>query len=190
VENSTGYPHGSLDGKTTNRTMTLNHETWARYGHSCGEDFIASDHAAKNPDYAFSNLKDMIAQPWTTFGFLEPITILVVDKNGDPVENSQIAFENCADGYLAEGTTDGNGMYHHPYFQTGTYNITAKNGKYRGSLWVEFDEVNTLEIQLTEDTTQDDMSSKGQTTVMIIGLVMVGVMLVVLAHKKYKKKNE
>jgi hypothetical protein len=190
VENSTGYPHGSLDGKTTNRTMTLNHEIWARYGHSCGADFIATDHAAKNPDYAFSNLKDMIAQPWTTFGFLEPITILVMDKNGDPVENSQIAFENCADGYLAEGTTDGNGMYHHPYFQTGTYNITAKNGKYRGSLRAEFNEVNTLEIQLTEDTTKDDTSSKGQTTVMIIGLVMIGVLLVALAHKRYKKKED
>jgi len=106
------------------------------------------------------------------------------------VENAQIAFENCADGYLAEGITDVNGMYHHPYFQTGTYNITAKNGKYRGSLWVEFKEVKTLEIQLKEVTDEGGMSSGAQTTVMVIGLVMVGVMMVALVHKRYKKKED
>ena len=81
-------------------------------------------------------------------------------------------------------------MYHHPYFQTGTYNITAKNGKHRGSLWVEYNEVKTIEIQLQEVTDEGDMSSGAQTTVMVIGLVIVGVLLVALAHKRYKKKED
>jgi hypothetical protein len=187
VENSTGYPHGSLDGKATNRSMTLNHEIWARFGHSCGNSFVASDHAAKNPDYAFSNLQDMIAQPWTTFGFLEPITILVRDKNGDPVEGAMIAFENCADGYLSEGITDADGMYHHPYFQTGTYNITAKAGDHRGSLHVEFSEVNALELIITEEKNEGGMSKETQTTIMVIGLVMIGVIMIAIVRKKYKK---
>ena len=190
VENATGYPHGSLDGKTTNRTMTLNHETWARYGHSCGEDFIAADHAKNNPDYAYPNLRDMIAQPWTTFGFLEPITITVLDKNGEPVEGAQIAFENCADGYLHEGITGPGGMYHHPYFQTGTYNITARNGEFRGTIYVEFNQVNTLEISLTDKSDDDSHSSETQTTFVIVGLIIAGLLFVAIYRKSQKKPEQ
>jgi hypothetical protein len=189
VENSTGYPHGSLDGKTTNRTMVLNHEMWARYGHSCGDDFIASDHAAKNPDYAFPNLKDMIAQPWTTFGFLEPITIMVLDENGEPVEDALIAFENCADGYLYEGVTGPEGTFYHPYFPTGTYNITAKNGKHRGTIWVEFNEYNTIEVQLKNEKTDPGMSSETQTYIMVVSFVMIAVIMFALFRKRSKKEE-
>jgi hypothetical protein len=188
VENSTGYPHGSLDGKTTNRTMTLNHEIWARYGHSCGNNFIASDHASKSPEYAFPNLLDMIAQPWTTFGFLEPITIIVRNEDGDPVEGAQIAFENCADGYLSEGITDSSGMFHHPYFQTGTYNITARNGKYRGSIKVEYNEVNTIELVLSEQKSGSD-SNSGTTAFMVLGIVIIAVILIVLIFGKKRGKT-
>lgn len=167
--------------------MTLNHEIWARFGHSCGNDFIASDHAAKNPDYAFSNLRDMIAQPWTTFGFLEPITIIVSDENGDPVEGAEIAFENTADGYIAEGVTDSNGMYHHPYFQTGTYNITAREGKHRGSLRVEFSEVNSIEVVISQQSDDDNISKNTQTTIMVISLIMIAVVLIAMVRKKFKK---
>jgi hypothetical protein len=186
VENSSGYPHGSLDGKVSNRSMVLNHEIWARFGHSCGNNFIASDHAAKNPDYAFPNLRDMIAQPWTTFGFLEPITITVRDKNGDPVEGAEIAFENRADGYLAEGVTDSNGMYHHDYFQTGSYIITAREGKHRGSLHVEFNEVNSLEVVISEQTDADSNSSGAQTAIMVLCVIIIMVVLIAIANKRSK----
>jgi hypothetical protein len=185
VENSTGYPHGSLDGKVTNRSMTLNYEVWARYGHSCGADFIASDHAEKNPDYAFSSLKDMIAHPWTTFGFLEPITIKVVDKKGNAVKNAQIAFENTADGYLAEGITDNKGIYTHEYFQTGNYNIYAKKGDQIGNIRVDFNQKNMLEVVI-EEVSKNDTSALN-TSILIAGCVVVAAILMVLIYKKVKR---
>ncbi len=188
VENSTGYPHGSLDGKTTNRTMTLNHETWARYGHSCGEDFIAADHAREHPEYAYSNLKDMIARPWTTFGFLEPITIKILDENGEPVEGAEIAFENCADGYLSEGITGPDGTYTHPYFQTGTYNITARKGDYRGTIWVEYNQKNTLEIIISENTDDVGLGSGTTTIIIVFCVVIIVAILVTVVYKKFKNK--
>jgi len=178
VENASGYPHGSLDGKTTNLSMASNFEVWARYGHSCGRDFIAAEHAAANPDYAFDNLKDMIARPWTTFGFLEPMNIMVVDENGQPVDNARIAFENCADGYLSEGWTDTSGHYTHSHFSTGTYNITAKSGNLRGTIHVDFNQGSVYEIVVTEQDGSGIMGGNGTVLVAFFGvLVLVLVML-------------
>jgi hypothetical protein len=187
VENASGYPHGALDGKVTNLTMASNFEVWAKYGFPSGENFIAADHAAANPDYAFSNLEDMISDEWTTFGFLEPLTIKVVDKKGEPVKGARIAFENCADGYLAEGITGEDGIYHHQYFQTGTYNITAMNGEYQGKINIEFREMNSLEVVLNIDTGDSGMSLGGS-AIIGVGILIIIAILVTFAYKRYKKK--
>jgi hypothetical protein len=187
VENASGYPHGAMDGKVTNQTMTLNHEVWAKFGFPSFEDFIASEHAREHPDYAFPNLIDIISQDWTTFGFLEPIQVTVVDRNGNPVEGAEIAFENCADGYLNEGVTNAEGVFSHSYFQTGTYNITAKNGNFRGSIHVEFNEMSSLEVVLTEDMSSSGMSMSSKVTLVAVGLI-VFIMLVAVISKKYRKK--
>ncbi len=189
VENASGYPHGALDGKTTNRSMALNYEVWARYGHSCGADFIAADHAAANPDYAWGNLYDMIAQPWTTFGFLEPIKVKVTDKYGEPVANAQIAFENCADGYLAEGYTDDQGLYQFDYFQTGTYNITARNeaDSLRGTIRVDFNRQTTFEVVIAEPADGGGLGSGKVVAVAALAAVLIGAIVVLLVVKKIRR---
>ena len=189
VENASGYPHGSLDGKCTNQSMVLNYECWARYGHSCGNDFIAADHAAKNPDYAWSNLKDMIAKPWTTFGFLEPIVVKVIDKHGESVENAQIAFENCADLYLAEGYTDSTGVYQFQYFQTGTYNITARNedDSLRGTVHVNFNQQTTIEIVISEWDERSGLGSPALIALVVMAIVVVAVVIIAVLVKKFRK---
>jgi len=186
VENASGYPHGALDGKVTNLTMASNFEVWAKYGFPSGDNFIAADHAQKNPDYAFPNLKDIYSDKWTTFGYLEPLTVKVVDKNGDAVPGAQIAFENCADGYLAEGVTDENGIYYHPYFQTGTYNITARNGDHRGRMNVEFREMNSLEIVLNIDTSASGSRIGGSA---LTGIGIVIILAVIVTYVYRQKKN-
>jgi len=187
VENSSGYPHGSLDGKVANRSMTLNFEIMARFGHSCGRNFDSADHASKNPDYAYSNLIDIDAKPWTTFGFLEPITIKVVDGNGKPVEGARIGFENVADGYLAEGYTGADGTYSHPYFQTGTYNISAKSGSYRGKIRTDFNAPTTFEIALTEQTEGASLGAGTTIAIFVIGAIIIAILLVAVAMKRLKK---
>ncbi len=188
VENDSGYPHGSLDGKAAERSMVLNHEIWARYGHSCGQDFLADDHAAENPDYAWDNLHDMIAQPWTTFGFLEPIEINVINREGEAVEGAQIAFENCADGYLAEGRTGPRGNYSHPYFQTGTYNITVRKGDMRGKLHVDFNSPETYTVIIAEEEKAGMFGDLDGTT-MGISAGMVAVILALLGGFWYRKRR-
>jgi hypothetical protein len=169
--------------------MIQNFECWARYGHSCGNDFDAADHAANCPDYAYSNLKDIIAKPWTTFGFLEPIVIKVMDGNGKPVENAQIAFENCADLYLAEGYTDSSGNYQCQYFQTGTYNITARNedDSLRGTVNVNFNQQTTIEIVITEWDEKSGLSSPALIGLAVLAIVVIAVIIIAVAIKKFRK---
>jgi hypothetical protein len=186
VENASGYPHGALDGKVATLDTVKNFEVWAKFGYPSGEDFIASDHAAENPDYAFPNLQDIIAQRWTTFGFLEPITVTVLDEKGKPVADAQIAFENCAAGYLLEGTTGPDGTFSHPYFQTGTYNITARSEDSRGMINVEFREAGAVEVVISKESTDEGISVGGSAA---IGVVLVIVITIIIAavYKKYKK---
>jgi hypothetical protein len=184
VENASGYPHGALDGKVTNRSMVQNYEVWAKFGFPSGEDFLADVHAAENPDYAFPNLIDIYSGPWTTFGFLEPITVKVVDKKGNPVKNAQIAFENRADGYLAEGITNEEGIYSHQYFQTGSYIITAQNGGYRGHIRVEFNQKSSLEVVLSEDMSEKS-SLFGTTTFIGLAFIILIAIVAAVIYKKY-----
>ncbi|MEM2869437.1 MAG: C45 family peptidase [Thermoplasmata archaeon] len=127
-ENTTrGYPHGSQDGKVTNRTMASRMQVWARYGHSCGQPFYKELHAAEHPDYAFDDLEDMIAGPWSTFGALNPLELSVLDSSGQPVRGSRVRAEDVYDGNTTWFELP-EGRLLIERFMTGVYNFTAEKG--------------------------------------------------------------
>lgn len=63
------YPAGAVQGKVTSAALAKDMKFWARMGHPCGEDFIASVFLAKHPEYRWQEkyLKDMKSHPWTLF---------------------------------------------------------------------------------------------------------------------------
>jgi hypothetical protein len=63
------YPMGAVQGKVTTAALAGGLKFWARMGHPCGEDFIASSFLAEHPEYKWQEpyLKDMKANPWTLF---------------------------------------------------------------------------------------------------------------------------
>ena len=87
---------------------------------------------------------------------------------------------------MNEGITGSDGIFSHPYFQTGTYNITAKNGEYRGSIRVEYSQENYLEVALTESMVEEDLSGT-TTTLIVLGAVIIAGIFIALAYKRLKK---
>ncbi len=63
------YPGGSVQGKVTTAALAKDLKFWARVGHTCGADFIASTFLDKHPEYKWMlpYLKDMKSGPWTLF---------------------------------------------------------------------------------------------------------------------------
>ncbi len=63
------YPGGSVQGKVTTASLAKDLKFWARMGHPCGADFIASTFLKKHPEYKWMSpyLRDMKAYPWTMF---------------------------------------------------------------------------------------------------------------------------
>jgi hypothetical protein len=124
-ENTTrGYPHGSQDGKVTNRTMASRMQVWARFGHSCGRPFLVEDQHALHPDYAFDDLRDMIAGPWATFGPFNQLQVAVLDQNGLPIPGARVRITDRYDGTLTDlRLSDGRALV--PYFPAGEYIVTA-----------------------------------------------------------------
>ena len=66
-------PAGAVQGKVTTTALTAKMEFWARMGHPCGENFVASDFFRKHPGYKWEGrfLHDMISYPWTSFGIMK-----------------------------------------------------------------------------------------------------------------------
>ena len=64
------YPMGTVQGKVTTTALATEMKFWARMGHPCGEDFIASAFLTEHPEYKWQEpyLKDMKSNPWTLFG--------------------------------------------------------------------------------------------------------------------------
>jgi hypothetical protein len=124
-ENTTrGYPHGSQDGKVTNRTMASRMQVWARFGHSCGRPFLVEDQQALHPDYAFDDLLDMIAGPWATFGPFNQLQVAVLDQNGLPIPGARVRLTDIYDGNRTDiRLPDGRALL--PYFPAGEYMVTA-----------------------------------------------------------------
>jgi hypothetical protein len=63
------FPGGSVQGKVTTSALAREMKIWARFGHPCGQDFIASTFFEKHPEYGWQGkfLKDMTSFPWTLF---------------------------------------------------------------------------------------------------------------------------
>ncbi len=63
------YPMGTVQGKVTTAALAHDMKFWARMGHPCGEDFIASTFLTEHPEYQWQEpyLKDMKSNPWTLF---------------------------------------------------------------------------------------------------------------------------
>ena len=63
------FPGGAVQGKVTTARLAKDLKLWARMGHPCGQDFIASKFFEKHPEYRWQEkfLKDMKSHPWTLF---------------------------------------------------------------------------------------------------------------------------
>ncbi len=63
------YPGGAIDGKVVDSDMAKNWQFWAKWGSSCDITFDANDFLQKHTQYDWLKgyLKDLPAQPWTTF---------------------------------------------------------------------------------------------------------------------------
>ena len=63
------FPGGSVQGKVTTAALARNLAFWARMGHPCGQDFIASAYFEKHPEFQWQDafLRDMTSHPWTLF---------------------------------------------------------------------------------------------------------------------------
>jgi hypothetical protein len=63
------YPAGSVQGKVTTAALAGDLKLWARMGHPCGRDFVASEFFTAHPEHAWQGkfLKDMKAYPWALF---------------------------------------------------------------------------------------------------------------------------
>ncbi|MFB3903495.1 MAG: C45 family autoproteolytic acyltransferase/hydrolase [Acidobacteriota bacterium] len=60
---------GAVQAKVADAAMIEQMSLTASAGHSCGIDFIASEHLARHPEFEWQKpyLKDLKSQPWTTF---------------------------------------------------------------------------------------------------------------------------
>ena len=63
------YPTGAVQGKVTTAALAKDMKIWARMGHPCGEDFLATPFLAKHPEFKWQEpfLQDMKGQPWVLF---------------------------------------------------------------------------------------------------------------------------
>lgn len=63
------YPAGSVQGKVTTASLATELTMWARMGHPCGRDFLATEFLAMHPEFSWQAefLKDMKSYPWTLF---------------------------------------------------------------------------------------------------------------------------
>jgi LPXTG-motif cell wall-anchored protein len=185
VENASGYPHGSLDAKVATTELTLRMETWGRFGHSCGRDFVASDHAAANPDYAFPNLKDMIHEGWRTYSAFSEVEVFVQDSEGYAVSGAEVSFVSRVDGTVHLATSDEQGIAHFEYLPHSEYYLNASKGNDEASRTEVVSEPVRLEITVKEGDT-GELSDEMQAALAALGIV---VLLAVPAGWFYLKKK-
>jgi hypothetical protein len=62
-------PAGTVQAKVTDAAMAARMELEAAIGHPCGARFVAADHLARHPEFAWQKelLRDLPSQPWTAF---------------------------------------------------------------------------------------------------------------------------
>lgn len=187
VENASGYPHGSLDGKVTNRSMALRMEVWARFGHSCGEPFIVSDHAEKNPEYAFDDLIDIIPKPYAAFSPLTTLDVVVRDGDGDPITGADVRIKSEVDNSTFELMTDSSGTVSFEYLPCSEYSLTAEKGDQRGEHRFIHSEDGRVEIVVSTVSEKDSVFGGGFS---IAALVALGVVISSAGIVYYRKANK
>ena len=189
VENASGYPHGSLDGKVTNRTLALRSETWARFGHSCGQPFIVEDHRREHPEYAFDDLVDIIPQPYVTFGPLSPLRITVVDRDGTPIAGAAVELVSNEDGSRINLTADGNGVAHSDHIQHSDYTISGKGSNLEGDIRYVHNGDGTVELTLREKEQVGGIFSSGTSAPVLIFLLLAVIGTALILWKKGKFRS-
>jgi hypothetical protein len=62
-------PAGTVQAKVTDAAMAARMELEAAIGHPCGLSFLAAEHLAHHPEFAWQKpfLRDLPSRPWTTF---------------------------------------------------------------------------------------------------------------------------
>jgi len=191
VENESGYPWGSLDGKVTNQTLAARFETWARFGHSCGQPFKVADHRKEHPEYAFDDLVDIIPGPWCTFGPLEEVEVNVVDTSGEPIGGAEILITSREDGWSYNGTTDEQGKMILKNIMHSKYYFNATKEKKIGSLVSVVTESGMVTITLDKNIEKNSSGmSKGSILVIIIVLAVICAAVVLVRIKKFKTKEK
>ncbi len=186
VENASGYPWGSLDGKITNQTLASRFECWARFGHTCGQAFLVSDLEEEHPEYAFDDLVDIIPEPWCTFGPVEEVKITVKDKGGNVITGAEVSIISTEDGAAQNGITDGNGELVLPYVMHSRYDIKATSGKLIGAerLVVQEDSELTVVVSIPEKEGSGLFSGTGGLLMILIPLILIGVAVFVVMKRR------
>ncbi len=188
VENASGYPHGSLDGKVTNRSMAQRMEIWARFGHSCGEPFIVEDHAREHPEYAFDDLVDIIPRPYASFAPFSNMDVKVIDGKGEPVPGAAVNITSEIDGSTFELVTDGGGTASFEYIPRSDYTINATYDRMEGTLRWEQKEDSQIDVTLKGTSSKSGLSEGGATIfIIIIVIAFIGVGVYLYIRKKGSK---
>ena len=169
-ENTTrGYPHGSQDAKVTNRTMAARMQVWARFGHSCGRSFLVEEQQALHPDYAFDDLRDMIAGPWATFGAFHQLQISVMDQNGLPIQDAELRLRDRYDGNQTNITLE-DGRILVPYFPAGEYEVSASGNGRKATMLLVVNGSASLDIVLRGGGSPDAVPAMQAGAVAVVAL--------------------
>ncbi len=188
VENASGYPHGSMDAKVTNSSMAKRLESWTRYGHSCGQPFLVEEHAKEHPEYAFPDLRDMIAGNWTTFGPVVPVNVQVVDEDSAPVSGAEVVFKSRLDNTTWSTETNNMGLAQFPYHQCSEYELTVTKNEAKSVEYVEITEPTNLQVVLKSHDDGMGLDSSSLIALIFIAIV-IGVVLFYIARSK-RNKNQ
>jgi hypothetical protein len=181
-ENTTrGYPHGSQDAKVTNRTMAARMQVWARFGHSCGRSFLVEEQQVLHPDYAFDDLRDMIAGPWSTFGAFHQLQISVIDQNGLPIQDVDVRLRDRYDGNQTNITLE-DGRILVPYFPAGEYEVWASGNGRRATMLLVVNGSASLDIVLRSNVSSDAMPA--MQAVAVAAVALAGAISVVIWKRR------
>ena len=173
VENASGYPHGSLDGKVTNRTMAQRQEIWSRFGHSCGEPFIVDVHAQEHPEYAFDDLVDIIPMPYAAFSPLTILDVIVRDVSGDPVSGATVTIRSEVDNATFELMTDASGTVCFEYLPCSDYSLKAEKGDQVADHRFIHKEDGQVELVVKQVNDGVSILDGGSKVVMIIVMILI-----------------
>lgn len=180
VENASGYPHGSMDGKVTNRSMAARMETWARFGHSCGQPFIVEDHRREHPEYAFDDLVDIIPKPYASFSAFSTMEVKVVDGSGDPVPNAKVEVTSAIDGTSFELVSGSDGITLFEYLPRSDYYVNGTKDDMTGNMRFDQADDSSIELELSAGSASSFLSASSSTFIMLmvlVGLAAVGVII-------------